>query len=93
MMMFLYHKSTAYDDYYTVSTATDSFVTYQYEPDEEEHTPPRNWRWFDVFRTHEPPKVVRLCDLVFGVYVRLTQDRSNATQRRREKRKAWLLAM
>ena len=87
--------STAYDDYVTVSTATDSFATYWlwYEPDEEEHTPPRNWRGFDVFRTHEAPKGVRLCDLVFGVYVRLTQDRSNATQRRREKRKAWLLAM
>lgn len=52
-------------------------------------TPPKWWRWYDVFRTWAKPKLLRLLDGV-RTMVRRVQERYPVGQRRKQKRRAYV---
>ena len=52
-------------------------------------TPPKWWRWYDVFRTLANPKLLRLLDGARMV-VRRVQERYPIGQRRKQKRRAYV---
>lgn len=51
--------------------------------------PPKNWRWYDVFRTPIEPKRLNL-QVLAEKPLRKTQDRCSASQRRYHKRKQFV---
>ena len=76
-----YHSPTATRYYYTTPA--------RWEPPP---SPPKWWRWYDVFRTWEKPKLLRLLD-GSRTKARRVQERYPIGQRRQQKRRAYVQAL
>ena len=84
----------------TGTTPTDWYLDYQlivtrvndWPSLATDFTPPKWWRWYDVFRTWAKPKLLPLLE-GYRQAVRRVQERYPAQQRARRKRRAYVQAL